>query len=46
MRSITIEAATCMDADAAATALFGADASTARIVLGRAAPGGRLAHTA
>lgn len=46
MRSITIEAVTCMDADAAATALFGADASTARIVLARAAPGARLAHTA
>ena len=46
MRSITVEAATCLDADAGATAVFGADERTARIVLGRAAPGARVAHTA
>ena len=44
MRSLTIEAASCMDADAAATALFGADEATARTVLDRAAPGARVAH--
>lgn len=42
MRSLTIEAATCMDADAAATALFGFDAGEARGVLAQAAPGSRL----
>jgi len=42
MRSITIEAATCMDADAAATALFGVETHTARSVLAQAAPGSRL----
>ncbi|NJD18296.1 MAG: FAD:protein FMN transferase [Gemmatimonadetes bacterium] len=42
MRSITVEAATCMDADAAATALYGVDAATARGVLERAAPGSRV----
>jgi thiamine biosynthesis lipoprotein len=45
MRSITIEAATCMDADAAATALFGAAASVAPAVLRRGAPGARVAHS-
>jgi thiamine biosynthesis lipoprotein len=42
MRSLTIEAATCMDADAAATALFGVEAGKARDVLAQAAPGSRL----
>jgi FAD:protein FMN transferase len=42
MRSITIEAATCMHADAAATALFGIEANRARSVLAQAAPGSRL----
>lgn len=45
MRSLTIEAASCMDADAAATALFGSDASVARAVLQRGAPGARVAHS-
>lgn len=45
MRSLTIEAATCMDADAAATALFGADAATMDNVLRRGAPGARVAHS-
>jgi thiamine biosynthesis lipoprotein ApbE len=44
MRSLTVEASTCMAADAAATALFGADGETARQVLGRAAPGARVAY--
>ncbi len=44
MRSITVEAATCMAADAGATALFGAGDATARGVLGRAAPGARVVH--
>jgi len=42
MRSLTIEAATCMDADAAATALFGVETGRARGVLAQAAPGSRL----
>lgn len=42
MRSLTIEAATCMDADAAATALFGVEAGRARGVLAEAVPGSRL----
>jgi thiamine biosynthesis lipoprotein len=45
MRSLTIEAGTCMDADAAATALFGADHATARTVLERGAAGARVAHS-
>lgn len=45
MRSLTIEAASCMDADAAATALFGSDASVSRAVLSRGAPGARVAHS-
>jgi len=45
MRSLSIEAATCCQADAAATALFGADRATAELVLGRAAPGSRVAHS-
>jgi FAD:protein FMN transferase len=44
MRSITVEAATCMAADAAATTLFGADDETARVVLRRAAPGARVVN--
>jgi len=42
MRSLTIEAATCTDADAAATALFGVEADEARSVLAQALPGSRL----
>lgn len=45
MRSLTVEAACCMDADAAATALFGADASVAPAVLLRGAPGARVVHS-
>jgi len=45
MRSLTIEAATCMDADAAATALFGDDAAMAHAVLQRVGAGARVAHT-
>jgi thiamine biosynthesis lipoprotein len=45
MRSITVEAATCMTADAAATALFGEDAASARAVLSRAAPGARVVNS-
>lgn len=45
MRSLTIEAATCMDADAAATALFGAADAVARTVLQRGAAGARVAHS-
>lgn len=44
MRSITVEAASCMAADAAATTLFGADPATAERVLGRAAPGARVVN--
>jgi thiamine biosynthesis lipoprotein len=44
MRSLTIEAATCMDADAAATALYGMTRPEAVEVLGRGAPGARIAH--
>jgi thiamine biosynthesis lipoprotein len=44
MRSLTIEAASCMVADAAATALYGAGGETARDVLGRVAPGARVVH--
>lgn len=44
-RSLTVEAATCMDADAAATALFGAPAEERRRILHAAAPGARIAHT-
>ena len=39
MRSITVEADRCVSADAAATALFGADAAEWDYVLRRAAPG-------
>lgn len=43
-RSLTVEAPTCMDADAAATALFGAPTETRSAVLAAAAPGARIAH--
>ena len=45
MRSITVEAGTCMAADAAATALFGEDPGSARAVLERAAPGARVVNS-
>lgn len=44
MRSITVEAASCMAADAAATTLFGAGDVTTRDVLGRAASDARVVH--
>jgi thiamine biosynthesis lipoprotein len=45
MRSITVEASTCMAADAAATTLFGADPATAARVLSHAAPGARVVNS-
>lgn len=45
MRSLTIEASTCMQADAAATALFGADEHQAARMLKRGAPGARIAYS-
>lgn len=45
MRSITVEASSCMAADAAATTLFGADRAVAAAVLGRAAPGARVVNS-
>jgi FAD:protein FMN transferase len=45
MRSISVEASSCMAADAAATALFGEDAAAARRVLERAAPGARVVNS-
>ena len=44
MRSITVEAGSCMTADAAATALFGASEATAREILRRAAPDARVVN--
>lgn len=45
MRSLTIEAPRCIDADAAATALFGATAEKARHILATADPGARVVHS-
>jgi len=45
MRSLTVTAERCMDADAAATALFGSPVETARGVLARVAPGAAVAHS-
>lgn len=45
MRSLTIEAVTCMEADAAATALFGLVGPEAESMLRRGAPGARIAHS-
>ena len=45
MRSLTVEAGTCMQADAAATALFGAAEAVARQLLDRGAPDARVVHT-
>jgi thiamine biosynthesis lipoprotein len=44
MRSLTVEAAGCMDADAAATALFGAENPVAERVLARGPLGTRVAY--
>jgi thiamine biosynthesis lipoprotein len=46
MRSLTVEADRCVDADAAATALFGADDGTIRRVLEEMTSGARIAHSA
>jgi thiamine biosynthesis lipoprotein len=45
MRSLTVEAADCMSADAAATALFGAERGVATEILRLGAPGARIAHS-
>jgi len=45
MRSLTVEADLCIDADAAATTLFGASPAESRNVLARATPGARIVHT-
>ncbi|MEQ9398836.1 MAG: FAD:protein FMN transferase [Longimicrobiales bacterium] len=44
-RSLTVEAGTCMDADAAATAAFCADPAVAPLLPGRGAPGARIVHS-
>jgi thiamine biosynthesis lipoprotein len=46
MRSLTVEADRCVDADAAATALFGADDGTIRRVLRGTGSSVRVAHSA
>lgn len=46
MRSLTVEAATCMQADAAATALFGADDATLAVVAHESPEPIRIAHRA
>ncbi len=45
MRSLTIEAEQCLEADVAATTLFGASPAEASRVLTRAASGARIVHT-
>lgn len=45
MRSLTIEAASCMDADAAATALYGLEGPEREAILRRGAPGARIVHS-
>jgi len=44
MRSLTIRASQCIDADAAATALFGAEPTDADAILRRTAPDARVIH--
>jgi thiamine biosynthesis lipoprotein len=46
VRSVTIQAATCLAADAAATAVFGMERATADSLLGRRASGARLVTSA
>jgi FAD:protein FMN transferase len=46
MRSLTVAAPACVDADAAATAAFGEEGKAARALLARAAPGARIVHQA
>ena len=43
--SVTVEAATCMDADAGATAVFGAPGERARAILAAAVPDAMLLHS-
>jgi thiamine biosynthesis lipoprotein len=43
-RSLTVEASTCMAADAGATAVFGAPTGTRDRILAAGAPGARIAH--
>lgn len=45
VRSLTVTAPTCMTADAAATALFGAARAEAHDALARVAPDAKIAHT-
>ena len=45
-RTLTVRAATCIDADAAATAAFGQEPSTAQAFLDRGVPGARVVHLA
>ena len=45
MHSLTVEAPTCVDADAGATALYGLDSSAAARILAVKAPGARVAHS-
>ncbi len=44
--SVSVEAETCMDADAGATAVFGASREQAQALLAGAMPGARLIHSA
>ncbi|MFO8173181.1 MAG: FAD:protein FMN transferase [Gemmatimonadota bacterium] len=45
MRSVTVAAATCMDADAAATTAFVSSVAEARKAMGRVAPDAEVIHT-
>lgn len=46
VRSLTVEAPTCLDADAAATALYGTPTSEAMRILASRSPGARVVHSA
>lgn len=46
MHSLTVEAPTCIDADAGATALYGLDGAAAGRILAVRAPGARVVHSA
>jgi thiamine biosynthesis lipoprotein len=45
LRSVTVAAESCMDADAGATTAFVASVDMARAVLPRVAPGSEVVHT-
>jgi thiamine biosynthesis lipoprotein len=45
IRSVTVAAESCMDADAAATMAFVASVDIARGMMARAAPGSEVVHT-